>query len=128
MATAIFVCIGVSFVGYGLLYVRRALVLRHDGVRCDGVVAGRAAGSTSGGLFAVIEFQTSDGHRLQFTSWIHWPPFLLPMHKRVPVRYSASNKNIAAVDTLIGRWGTGVGAVLMGVVVLALAPSAPSWA
>jgi hypothetical protein len=128
MATVIFVCFGVGFIVYGLLYVRRAPILRRDGIRCDGVVAGRAAGSASGGLFPVIEFQTADGHRLQFTSWIHWPPFLLPMRKRVPVRYSASNKNIAAVDTLIGRWGTGVGALLMGLVILALAPSASSWA
>jgi len=128
MVTAIFVCFGVGFVVYGLWYVRRALVLRRDGIRCDGVVAGRAAGATGGGLFPVIEFQTTDGHRLQFTSWIHWPPFLLPMRKRVPVRYSASNKNIAAVDTPIGRWGTGVGAVLFGVAFLALAPSAPGWA
>jgi hypothetical protein len=118
---AIFVCFGVGFIAYGSWYIRRALAVRRDGVRCDGVVAGRAAGAIGGGLFPVVEYVTADNHRLQFTSWIHWPAFVLPMRKRVPVRYSASNKTNAFVDTPIGTWGTGVGALLFGVVCLVAA-------
>jgi hypothetical protein len=69
----------------------------------------------------VIEYTTADDHRLQFTSWIHWPAFVLPLHKRVAVRYSAANKANAFVDTLIGTWGQGAGALLFGVALIAAA-------
>jgi len=123
--STIFVCFGVFFVGYGVWHTRRALAVRRDGVRCDGYVVGREAGAAGGGLFPVIEYTTADSHRLRFTSKIHSPASLLPMKKRVPVRYSAANKANAVIDTFIGTWGQGVGSLLLGVAFLVLAPFAP---
>jgi hypothetical protein len=120
LVDSIVVCFGLVFIGSGARYIRRALLIRTDGIRCDGVVAGRTAGSAGGGWFPLIEYTTTDGHRLFFTSWVHWPAFVLPIHKRVPVRYRASNKADAVVDTLVGTWGQGVGSLLFGVGVLLL--------
>jgi hypothetical protein len=46
---------------------------------------------------------------------------VLPRQKRVPVRYSTSNKAAAVVDTFIGTWSPGVLGVLFGVALLVVA-------